>query len=136
MLVDIIGIALFASLTFTIYYLRKIIKLLKGGKGWKLITVGYILYVPRVVLSFIDYPQYPIEIARISLSVAIVIFIALGMWKLVKDLRSVGISFFSLAYARYLTAGMFLFLACLSICLLYTSPSPRDRTRSRMPSSA
>ena len=25
---------------------------------------------------------------------------------------------------------------CLSICLLYTSPSPRDRTRSRMPSSA
>ena len=25
---------------------------------------------------------------------------------------------------------------CLTICLLYTSPSPRDRTRSRMPSSA
>ena len=24
----------------------------------------------------------------------------------------------------------------ISICLLYTSPSPRDRTRSRMPSSA
>ena len=24
----------------------------------------------------------------------------------------------------------------LKICLLYTSPSPRDRTRSRMPSSA
>ena len=24
----------------------------------------------------------------------------------------------------------------LEICLLYTSPSPRDRTRSRMPSSA
>ena len=30
-------------------------------------------------------------------------------------------------------------LACrslISFCLLYTSPSPRDRTRSRMPSSA
>ena len=26
--------------------------------------------------------------------------------------------------------------ASLSLCLLYTSPSPRDRTRSRMPSSA
>ena len=26
--------------------------------------------------------------------------------------------------------------AALGICLLYTSPSPRDRTRSRMPSSA
>src|SRR5665811_2072310 len=25
---------------------------------------------------------------------------------------------------------------CYGICLLYTSPSPRDRTRSRMPSSA
>ena len=27
-------------------------------------------------------------------------------------------------------------LSELDICLLYTSPSPRDRTRSRMPSSA
>ena len=26
--------------------------------------------------------------------------------------------------------------ARLAVCLLYTSPSPRDRTRSRMPSSA
>ena len=25
---------------------------------------------------------------------------------------------------------------CVKTCLLYTSPSPRDRTRSRMPSSA
>ena len=25
---------------------------------------------------------------------------------------------------------------CFKTCLLYTSPSPRDRTRSRMPSSA
>ena len=27
-------------------------------------------------------------------------------------------------------------VAYLGVCLLYTSPSPRDRTRSRMPSSA
>ena len=27
-------------------------------------------------------------------------------------------------------------IATISACLLYTSPSPRDRTRSRMPSSA
>ena len=26
--------------------------------------------------------------------------------------------------------------AAIDVCLLYTSPSPRDRTRSRMPSSA
>ncbi|WDT36015.1 hypothetical protein PVA38_06145 [Streptococcus pneumoniae D39] len=32
---------------------------------------------------------------------------------------------------------VFFVLYCLNIiCLLYTSPSPRDRTRSRMPSSA
>ena len=29
-----------------------------------------------------------------------------------------------------------LFTEVLSICLLYTSPSPRDRQKSRMPSSA
>ena len=31
---------------------------------------------------------------------------------------------------------LLLFVGCAMICLLYTSPSPRDRTRSRMPSSA
>ena len=35
---------------------------------------------------------------------------------------------------RYEMAGFF--TVNLSNCLLYTSPSPRDRTRSRMPSSA
>ena len=29
-----------------------------------------------------------------------------------------------------------LLITAVKICLLYTSPSPRDRTRSRMPSSA
>ena len=29
-----------------------------------------------------------------------------------------------------------IFIPALKVCLLYTSPSPRDRTRSRMPSSA
>ena len=30
----------------------------------------------------------------------------------------------------------FCFCVLVQVCLLYTSPSPRDRTRSRMPSSA
>ena len=34
-----------------------------------------------------------------------------------------------------LGANLFLWTASV-VCLLYTSPSPRDRTRSRMPSSA
>ena len=33
-------------------------------------------------------------------------------------------------------ARPFCSVRCKSVCLLYTSPSPRDRTRSRMPSSA
>ena len=33
-------------------------------------------------------------------------------------------------------AGLMMFWAGAFGCLLYTSPSPRDRTRSRMPSSA
>ena len=32
--------------------------------------------------------------------------------------------------------GLYLCIKWYSTCLLYTSPSPRDRTRSRMPSSA
>ena len=37
---------------------------------------------------------------------------------------------------NYFMDNSFLNLYSLSSCLLYTSPSPRDRTRSRMPSSA
>ena len=45
-------------------------------------------------------------------------------------------------WAALYVAALFFFmiplgvLAFYAICLLYTSPSPRDRTRSRMPSSA
>ena len=40
----------------------------------------------------------------------------------------------SIAHVEYETANRH--YAHVDICLLYTSPSPRDRTRSRMPSSA
>ena len=35
-----------------------------------------------------------------------------------------------------LIAGLTTFITMAYICLLYTSPSPRDRQKSRMPSSA
>ena len=38
--------------------------------------------------------------------------------------------------AQFNLGLMHIFAVSLSCCLLYTSPSPRDRTRSRMPSSA
>ena len=39
-------------------------------------------------------------------------------------------------YGERLTGGTRVFMETSGTCLLYTSPSPRDRTRSRMPSSA
>ena len=50
------------------------------------------------------------------------------MSKLLRPLRDVRVWRFGLYY--------FLVFGCFVACLLYTSPSPRDRTRSRMPSSA
>ena len=51
-----------------------------------------------------------------------------------------GVSRFAVPGARRpkssLAAAAPLTLLELQVCLLYTSPSPRDRTRSRMPSSA
>jgi hypothetical protein len=37
---------------------------------------------------------------------------------------------------RLIAAAVFLVLLLVNACLLYTSPSPRDRQKSRMPSSA
>ena len=36
----------------------------------------------------------------------------------------------------HLVVGVYVVTARGSVCLLYTSPSPRDRQKSRMPSSA
>ena len=47
-------------------------------------------------------------------------------------------NYFHIGFAQYLSVMFVPYVAStlISICLLYTSPSPRDRTRSRMPSSA
>ena len=44
--------------------------------------------------------------------------------------------FNSIVYSASMAIGLVAVLAAFYACLLYTSPSPRDRTRSRMPSSA
>ena len=46
------------------------------------------------------------------------------------------IATYVLGDATFVVPALVLQMAVLSPCLLYTSPSPRDRTRSRMPSSA
>ena len=48
-------------------------------------------------------------------------------------------TYFAQRQLQWIVAGTVAMLACALLnyrCLLYTSPSPRDRTRSRMPSSA
>ena len=49
-----------------------------------------------------------------------------------RGLRAAGVTQLTIFRAPQ-TATLFLYV---TTCLLYTSPSPRDRTRSRMPSSA
>ena len=58
-------------------------------------------------------------------------------------LLCIGASFADLVYVFISVYGLTMFydlykpyIPYVLICLLYTSPSPRDRTRSRMPSSA
>ncbi len=116
LVLNALGIALIFTLIFVIYYLKKSIRLLKGGTGWKLLAIGFSLYVPRVALSYFMDSTITIllEVVRFSLSAVIIFFISLGMWKLSADLKKVNISFLSLVYARYLVGGVFLFLACLS----------------------
>ncbi len=117
LVLNALGIALIFALLFVVYYLNKSIRLLKGGTGWKLLTIGVSLYVPRVILSCFMVPTAilsEVEAVRISLSGAIILFITLGMWKLSTDLKKVNISFLSLAYGRYLAEGVILFLVYLA----------------------
>ena len=51
-------------------------------------------------------------------------------------LWSLWLSFFREHFASFISLIVLLPLTLFINCLLYTSPSPRDRTRSRMPSSA
>ena len=55
--------------------------------------------------------------------------VAIGFSQLAHRLRKLPIGFGDQRYKIRLTEA-------ITVCLLYTSPSPRDRTRSRMPSSA
>ena len=60
-----------------------------------------------------------------------------GMGRSIDLARHMGFSKPSISHAvGVLRDGGFLTMDEDGFCLLYTSPSPRDRTRSRMPSSA
>ena len=68
------------------------------------------------------------------------LFIVIARGNLIKKLVGLGI-FQTSVYLLYIAPGKLVggtapILSDAFTCLLYTSPSPRDRTRSRMPSSA
>ena len=72
-----------------------------------------------------------------TMGISIVYLFYRGMFTL--NLASPFAATFSIAlYLAEIYGNMLMFLYFMQIwdCLLYTSPSPRDRTRSRMPSSA
>ena len=56
------------------------------------------------------------------------------MQKMLQSLKHRGPD--STGYALYGSGKSKDYILRFKVCLLYTSPSPRDRTRSRMPSSA
>ena len=62
------------------------------------------------------------------------------VFRLIKFLPKSVVLVLDLAYSEYVTSGLTdaakLVESGSNICLLYTSPSPRDRQKSRMPSSS
>ena len=96
--------------------------------AWALFASGGMVDV-ALELSAIE-SAWTFAIAGIALWLAVA---GLGKWlrSLDEVLGPVGLSAFALAVLLGHEGP-----GHVSICLLYTSPSPRDRTRSRMPSSA
>ena len=98
------------------------------------VPFGIIFGAIGVELGFGPYVTYATSIIIFSGASQIVFFQLLsnGASSLVAITSSSVISTRHLLYGAVVAQ----YLSKLSICLLYTSPSPRDRTRSRMPSSA
>ena len=90
-----------------------LVQMLESMTGTKWIIVGVLLLILEVVTGT-TYILWP---AVAALVVGLIAFVLPLGWEM-----------------------QFLLFSILStvllVCLLYTSPSPRDRTRSRMPSSA
>ena len=92
--------------------------------GYKVVVVGATGNVGREMLSILSERQFPVdEIAALASRRSLGTEVSFGDQTIItKDLETFDFKGWD--------------IALFAICLLYTSPSPRDRTRSRMPSSA
>ena len=85
------------------------------------------------LMSFANFVFYPLVIGTIIAVIIEQIFRARGDGDNPKDVRNVMLS---MGIRKYLYRQAWIFNVIWFICLLYTSPSPRDGLLSRMPSSA
>ena len=96
-------------------------------------TVGDLADIFRFIHALAEYEKAPNEVLLSTTDLEQSFFgVNPQVYCLLSELDGVvtGIAIWHLNYSTWLGKhGMY-------FCLLYTSPSPRDRTRSRMPSSA
>ena len=86
------------------------------------------------LLDYLEHHQEVIKYPnRIATEIANDCFFNSDLEEL-KNMR--GMAMFDMLKADKATQTDFYRTKGINVCLLYTSPSPRDRTRSRMPSSA
>ena len=94
---------------------------------------------PVFALSLRSIANRRLSVALTVVAVALAVALLLGVERLRNDARA---GFAQTLSGTDLVVGarsgpvQLLLYSVFHLCLLYTSPSPRDRTRSRMPSSA
>ena len=92
-----------------------------------------ILASSSVADFFGDPPKWLVQATGAVLTMNGLHLILVSLRKTVKTWE---IFYFSLGDLAWWLGSVFLIAANIWICLLYTSPSPRDKRQSRMPSSA
>ena len=110
--------------------------------SWRLQLTALIL-APLALWQFnqidseIQSKMFDVSTAKIIVASGIFLALHFGFWVTSLDYTSLTHSLlFVTAHPLVILIGMFVFVRRPNSCLLYTSPSPRDKRQSRMPSSA